>query len=223
MVNHLLIRGNKANGVEVLGKDNVISKYLASKDVILSAGVIASPQILMLSGIGDKAALHQLGIDVISHLPGVGGNLQDHAYFDIKYKCTENVSFYTEEFEAELQKWSSGKNTPLRSPGLNACAYIKTNKNCQNPDVALYFLPLAMASYDDFILEQCHAYSIFVIPCSPASRGTVTLQSCNPHQYPRIDQQYFSAEEDMQVLFDGIDIAQNLQTKSLLILTEGSV
>lgn len=84
----IIIKNNKAVGVEVMTGKNATQEIFANKEIILSAGAFASPQLLMLSGIGDKAELKNAGIDCIQHLPGAGKNLQDHLFYSVSALAT---------------------------------------------------------------------------------------------------------------------------------------
>jgi choline dehydrogenase len=184
LATRILFEGSRAVGVAYL-KDGVEQQARANKEVILSGGCVNSPQLLMLSGIGPADHLREMGIQVITDLPGVGRNLHDHPYV--------GVYFTTKPSFAEL---SSHITTGL------ATAFIKTQPELPKPDIQLIFLPCF------FPPETGSGYSFLVILTTPQSRGRLTLRSADPTQYPIIHANYLGNIEDLQALIAGIRLAQ---------------
>jgi choline dehydrogenase len=185
----------------------------ANKEVILCGGAINSPQLLMLSGIGNADDLTQLHIPVVSDLPGVGQNLQDHMEVYIQYSCLKPVSIYP------ALRWFNqpaiGIEWYLFSKGLGATnhfeagAFLKSSSAVQYPDLQFHFLPVAM-NYDGKQMHKGHGFQLHVGPMKPKSRGTITLRSNDPSEHPRILFNYNSAAEDREVMRKGVRLARGI-------------
>lgn len=208
-VKRIIIEDGRATGVEIIINSGKIETYSCSKEIILSAGAIQSPQILMLSGIGDREILRKFDIPVIHHLPGVGKNLQDHVW--------SGVSGYTNipmgnslirpwpMFKALMQHLFTKKG-PLGNSPLEANAFLKSDPSLTRPDVQFHMAPIAIApgyTTDIYKLDtfaKKDGYGILVILLRPESRGYITLQSNNPLDTPVIEPQFFSDKRDLEVL-----------------------
>jgi choline dehydrogenase len=208
-VKRILINEGKATGVEAIVSSGKIETYFCSREVILSAGAIQSPQILMLSGIGDRDTLEKFGIPVIKHLKGVGNNYQDHVW--------SGVSGYTNipmgnslirpwpMFKAFLQHLVTKKG-PLGNSPLEANAFLKSDPSLDRPDIQFHMAPIAIApgyttniyKLDTFAKKD--GYGILVILLRPESRGYIALRSNNPLDPPVIEPQFFSDKRDLEVL-----------------------
>ena len=152
-MNKVVFTGNAATGVEVEvnGKTEVISINQGG-EVLLTGGAINSPQILLLSGVGPKRHLRELDIDVVSDLPGVGANLQDHPAAVLSYACSkgnEGVSV-TSAIRIRgtniinpkvLFQWLFKRSGPLTSVGCDHGGFFKTDKSLPSPNLQLRFLP----------------------------------------------------------------------------------
>ncbi|MBT4882726.1 MAG: choline dehydrogenase [Glaciecola sp.] len=210
-VKRILIEDNQAVGVEVDISGNTHT-IMANKEVILSAGALQSPQILMLSGIGDKAELERQQITTVKHLPGVGKNLQEHVdactlvYSKKRDGFTSSPLSLLKMFPDTL-KYLFQKRGKLANSMLEAGGFLKSTDNLDRPDIQLHMVPLL---YDDngrdLKLMSKHGYSCHVCILRPESRGTVTLKSNNYLDDPIIDFNFFSDEQgqDRQVIIDGI-------------------
>jgi choline dehydrogenase-like flavoprotein len=216
-VKRILVKDNKAMGVEVdiKGKTHTI---MANKEVILSAGALQSPQILMLSGIGDKEALAKHNIALVKHLPGVGKNLQEHVdactlvYSKKRDGFTSSPMGLMKMFPDTL-KYLFKKEGKLANSILEAGAFLKSSEDLERPDIQLHMVPLL---YDDngrdLKLMSKHGYSCHVCVLRPESRGTVTLKSSNYLDDPILDFNFFSDEngKDRQVIIDGIRLVRKI-------------
>ncbi len=171
----------------------------ARRAVILAAGPINSPALLLRSGIGPAADLQALGIAVRHDLPGVGGNLQDHLEFYFQVACREKVTLYSAMHP--LAKAAIGARWLLRHDGLGAsnqfesCGFIRSGAGVRYPDIQYHFLPLAV-TYDGKSLAQGHGFQAHVGPMRSNSRGRVRLASADPADKPRIRFNYMSTPED---------------------------
>jgi choline dehydrogenase len=208
-VKRIIIAEGRATGVEVIVSSGKLETYTCSREIILSAGAIQSPQLLMLSGIGDRDILEKFGIPVVMHLPGVGKNLQDHVW--------SGVSGYTNipmgnslippwpMFKAFMQHLFTKKG-PLGNSPLEANAFLKSDPSLARPDVQFHMAPIAIAPgyttdiYKLNTFAKKDGYGILVILLRPESRGYVSLRSNNPLDAPVIEPQFFSEKRDLEVL-----------------------
>ncbi|KAL3868279.1 hypothetical protein ACJMK2_041106 [Sinanodonta woodiana] len=226
----VIIDRKVANGVEVIHGGRRYQIY-TSKEVILSAGVIGSPQILMLSGIGPKSHLDQLGIPVIADLP-VGDNLQDHLMLPVLTRV--NITGSVTE-KAMLSWWTSAQyylfgTGYLSSPLVEVVAHVSTEENKEvksAPDIQFVFLsglPKSNDLYDvrEDIMNEIHSklpeegFYAFVALMHPKSKGTIRLRSRDPFDPPIIDPNYLSEEEDIKTFIKGVRLLEKyIQTKTM--------
>ena len=194
----IIFENSRAAGVEVLhlGQKTVVR---AQREVILCGGAINSPQLLMLSGIGDADMLRDLGIEVVSDLPGVGRNLQDHLEIYIQHACTRPVSLYPAM--NPVRRLFIGLRWLLLSTGdgatshFEAGGFIRSRPGVMHPDLQYHFLPIAI-NYDGRSPAKGHGFQAHVGPMRPASRGRVRLRSTDPADPPHIIFNYLDAESD---------------------------
>ena len=196
----ILLDGKRATGVEFLraGSKQVVN---ARREVILSAGPIASPHLLQLSGIGPAAVLQQAGIDVVHDLPGVGENLQDHLEFYFQFRCQQPISL-----NAELNPWRKfliGTRWLLTKKGLGAtnhfesCAFIRSKAGVKWPDIQYHFLPGAMR-YDGNAAFDGHGFQVHVGHNKPSSRGTIRARTPSVQDKPEILFNYLQHQDDIE-------------------------
>jgi len=198
LVTRILFEGKRAVGVRYL-QGNVEHEVRANREVILSGGPINSPHLLKLSGVGPAEELKAQGIDVVHHLPGVGENLQDHLEFYFQVACTKPITLYSRQ--NLVSKGAIGARWLLRRDGLGAtnhfetCGFIRSRPGIRYPDIQYHFLPLAV-TYDGKGLASEHGFQAHVGPMRSKSRGFVRLKSADPREYPRIQFNYMSHEDD---------------------------
>ena len=222
-VSKVLIKDQQAYGVDVVIKGER-SSISAKKEVILSGGTIASPQLLMLSGIGDKNELNEQGIDCVHELKGVGKNLQEHvdACVLVKSKKTDGFTVSVSgllKMLPDTVKYIMAKKGKLANSILEAGGFIKSSEQVQRPDIQLHMLPLL---YDDNgrdlkLLSQ-HGFSCHICVLRPESTGTVSLKSANYQDAPEIDFNFFSdpAGKDKAVMIDGMRQLRKILTAPAL-------
>ncbi|MBA6289813.1 GMC family oxidoreductase [Colwellia sp. MB3u-4] len=222
-VSKVLIKDQQAYGVDVVVKGKS-SSITAKKEVILSGGTIASPQLLMLSGIGDKNELNEQGIDCVHELKGVGKNLQEHvdACILVKSKKTDGFTVSVSgllKMLPDTVKYIMGKKGKLANSILEAGGFLKSSEQVQRPDIQLHMLPLL---YDDNgrdlkLLSQ-HGFSCHICVLRPESTGTVSLKSANYQDAPEIDFNFFSdqAGKDKAVMIDGMRQLRKILTAPAL-------
>ncbi|HAI75466.1 MAG TPA: choline dehydrogenase [Microscillaceae bacterium] len=210
LVKQLLLEGDRVTGVEFFQKKKAVKVY-ASEEVILSAGAFGSPQILMLSGIGDAAALQKQGIAAKHHLPGVGQNLQDHLQFFIAYGCNQKITFNTATTLGNVLKYLLFKSGPFSSVPCRGGAFLHTTEGLDRPDLQLHFSPVWAHDVHDFAsLPKTDGFILGIGLIKPQSVGSVGLQSNNPWDAPLIDPQYLSAQADKDLLMRGYHIGQKI-------------
>lgn len=217
-VSRILIENDRAIGVEFFkgqAKENVYCK----KEVILSAGTFQSPQLLMLSGIGEEEELKKWGIALKKNLPGVGKNLQDHVFCLISSLCKDKITANHQlkplnQLKGLIQ-YLLFKKGPFTTSPLEANAFIKTDASFKRPDFQLHFAPVHLGSYDKDLYDvntypHSDGYSILPSLIQPKSRGFVALKSGNPKDTPLIQPNYLASEEDSQALIKGARIAYEI-------------
>ena len=199
LVDRVLVEGGRAVGVLARSKGQTL-ELGAGKEVILSAGSIASPMILQRSGIGPRDALEHLGIEPTHHLPGVGKNLQDHLEVYFQFHCKQPVSLNSKL--NLFSKFLIGARWFLFKTGLGAtnhfesCAFIRSRAGLKSPDIQYHFLPAAMR-YDGTPSIRGHGFQVHVGPNKPKSRGEVMITSPDPIAAPSIQFNYLQHAEDV--------------------------
>jgi len=194
----IVFAGRRAVGVRYV-RNGVEQVARASRDVILSGGPIASPQLLKLSGVGPAAELQAFGIPLVHDLPGVGENLQDHLEFYFQIESKEPVTLYSAM--NPVSKGLIGARWLLTKDGLGAtnhfetCGFIRSRAGIKYPDIQYHFLPLAV-TYDGSSLADRHGFQAHVGPMRSRSRGWVRLASPDPADKPRILFNYMSHQDD---------------------------
>lgn len=235
-VTKILIDKNKrAYGVEFL-KNGQRHRILARKEVILSAGALNSPQLLMLSGIGPANHLAEHRIPVIADLP-VGDNLQDHVGLGgLTFVVDEPVSFTKARFSTASSaiEYLMNERGPMTFPGIEAVAFVNTKYADPSglwPDIQYHFAPSSVQSdggenirkilnlrdglYNTVYkpLTNSETWSILPLLLRPKSTGWVRLRSKNPLDHPILEPNYFAHQEDIDVLVEGIKIAVNISAQ----------
>ena len=211
-VSKIIIENSSAIGVEIKNK-NKLEKIFAEKEVLLSAGAINSPQILMLSGVGPEEELKNHGINVISALNGVGENLQDHLETYVQYECTKPVTLYSSFNPINMAliglQWFLFKKGIAAHSNLEIGGFIRTNEMVDYPNMQYHFFPSLVIDHGRQN-PSCHAFQAHVGPMRPTSRGFVKLKSSNPIDSPRIQFNYMQTEHDLNEMREGIKIARNI-------------
>lgn len=216
----ILFSGKRAIGVQYLqGNDKNPTTVHAKREVILSAGAIASPQILQRSGIGAKNLLDEFKIPVVHDLPGVGENLQDHLEMYLQYECKKPVSLYP------ALKWYNqpaiGAEWLFLGTGIGASnqfeagGFIRTRPEFEWPNIQYHFLPVAI-NYNGSNAVEEHGFQAHVGSMRSPSRGRIRLKSLNPHDHPSILFNYMSHEQDWQEFRDGIRITREIMHQPAL-------
>jgi len=196
-VTKILFEGKRAVGVEFLegGEKRVVR---ATKEVILCAGTVNTPQLLMLSGIGPQDHLRQLNIPVVLNLPGVGQNLHDHVFITLSYN-TSLPSLHTEETLANIWDWVKNGEGPMTSPCAEVIAFEKSSPKLPAPDIELLAGPLFYIQHGAKI-PSGNGVTLGAILLKPKSRGSLKLKTGNPLDAPLIDPNYLAESDDLNLL-----------------------
>jgi choline dehydrogenase len=212
-VTRILVENGAAVGVEfATGPNATPERVVADQGVILSAGALQTPQILMLSGIGPADELEKANIPVIRHIPGVGKNLQDHIDVAAAWSCPQRVTAYS--LTKGLKALNIGLQYMLFKRGLGrenfleAGAFLKSHPDLAQPDLQFHLMLAVMT--EDKHLAPFDGFSIDIIPLKPESRGEVGLRSADPFEDPAIRPNFLSREADYRVLREGIRIARKI-------------
>lgn len=200
LVSRVLFEGTRAVGVEYI-KNGQSHKAYVSREVILSGGAINSPQLLMLSGVGNADDLKKLDIPVVCHLPGVGQNLQDHLEIYIQQACTQPITLHSAQ--KPLRKVCIGLEWLWRFTGDGATAHLETGgfirsrPGVPHPDIQFHFLPSQVIDHGRKPTQQ-DAYQVHVGTMRGTSVGWLKLRSANPRDHPVIHPNYLSTETDVE-------------------------
>ena len=214
----VLIEDGRATGIRIK-RHGLMETITANKEVILSAGAIGSPQILMLSGIGDPTELSQHGIDVVSASSGVGKNLQDHLQARPVYKTnlstinTEASNIFKQGLMA--MQYALTQRGPMTMAASLGTGFLKTDDRLETPDIQFHIQPWSA----DKPADGPHKFSAFtasVLQLRPESAGHLTLKSARMEDHPIIHPNYLATDTDCQTIVKGIQIARKIaQTEPL--------
>jgi choline dehydrogenase len=208
----VLLDGKRAVGV-TYSKGKQLFRAKARREVILCAGPINSPKLLMLSGIGDAAQLRELGIDSVHHLPGVGANLQDHIGVSLHYDCTQPITLNGRL--NPLSKMAIGLRWLLFKDGLGATSHYESNGFIRSapgipyPDIQYHFMAVA-AVFDGSSTYKGHGFHAYMNHGKPLSRGHLELRSKKPEDPPKLLFNYLDHEEDRRVLRRGTRLTREI-------------
>jgi choline dehydrogenase-like flavoprotein len=209
----ILFDGKRAVGVEYRqGKE--VRQIRARREVILSSGAFQSPQLLMLSGVGDGAALAKHGIATTHHLPGVGQNLQDHP--DFVFGFTSDAPYFTglsfggiARIFKGIAQYRRERRGPMTSNVGECGGFLKTRHDLDVPDIQLHFC-MAMVADHGRKPRWGAGFSCHVCLLRPKSRGSVQLQSADPHAAPAIDPNFLGEESDLDTMVAGFRLTKRL-------------
>lgn len=215
--------GKKAVAVEYHDSQQNNAKITlnANKEIILSAGVINSPQLLKLSGVGPKEELATFNIPLIHDLPGVGENLQDHP--DIMIRCLDktHTSFsptpgpYTLTF---LKRYFSQQQHFIFTP-TDCGGFIKSDPQQEIPDLQLQFAAIRMQPHGKGLFTPSRfGYVLHICHLRPHSRGKVRLKSANPFDAPKIEANYLDNPIEINALIAGLKIGRDILRQEAMVM-----
>jgi choline dehydrogenase-like flavoprotein len=204
----LELEGARVTGVRYRkGRKETVAR--AGREVILSAGAINSPQLLMVSGIGPAAGLEAAGVRVTHDLPGVGQNLQDHPFLTMLWEVRDSDTLYGADKPKYLLEWLLRRSGKLTSTAAEVCGFVRTRAGLPAPDIqfhmgALYFDEHGAVEFDG------HAATIAPTLVSPKSRGEITLRSADAADKPRILTNSLTEPEDVASMVAGMQLAREI-------------
>ena len=216
----VVVEGNRAVGVEY-EKDGARHVVGARREVVLCGGAINTPQLLMLSGIGDRGQLADHGIDVVQEAPDVGANLLDHLVVPLGFDVPNDTLFDAEK-PLQLVNYLVRRRGMLTSNVGEAYGFVKSRQDLELPDLELIFVPAPY--FDEGISEPYTTHAVVMGPIllKPHSRGTITLRSADPKDKTIIDPRYLTddAGADRAALMAGLrtcaDIANSPALKGII-------
>lgn len=216
LAGRILFDGTRAAGIEYR-QGGVTHAARAERELILCGGVINTPQLLMLSGVGDGDELQRLDIPVHTALPGVGSNLQDHVSVILMYHRREPGPFlrmmrYDRIGRAIAQAYIMGSGFAADVPG-GGVAFLKSRPELDLPDIQLLLTAAPLGAWPylkPFKAPFKDGFACRIVMLHPQSRGRVTLQSKDPAAHPKILQRFLATDADWQAVRAGVSIAREL-------------
>jgi choline dehydrogenase-like flavoprotein len=202
----IVVEGGRATGVRYLRR-GVEELAHAEAEVILSAGAIGSPHLLLLSGVGPAEQLIEHGIRVVADSPGVGANLSDHPVVTAMWHTPRDTALWEQAGPVQLGRWRYLRSGPLTSNIAEAGGFTRSLPSLPAPDLQWHVLPVPFER-EGLADPSTRAVSIMVSLVSVASRGVVRLRSTDPRHKPAIDPGYLYASEDMEPLVSGLRMAR---------------
>jgi len=206
--------GKRAATVEYVRPDGTPRTVTARQEVILSAGAIASPQLLLLSGVGPAEQIRRQGIDLVHDLSGVGRNLQDHVGAYLTYRVDEptyNCQLSLARRIGYCVNWLLFGRGPGTTPGAMANAFVRSTSDRTDTDLQIQFTPVGYKlTADALILLEEPAFT--AIPCvnRPFSRGWLELRSADYRDPPRIEPRLLEDGRDLDTLIRGCEITRQM-------------
>lgn len=212
LVSKVIIESDVCVGVEYL-QDGIRHQVMCDKEVVLSAGALGTPQIMMLSGLGPKQYLEACGVQVIHDMQGVGQNLHDHASAIISYYTTEPTALEDIVTESAINEYQHNHTGALSSNIAESGGFIRLSETI--PELQ-YHLHTMFCGVHGFDTPEGHGISLVVSVTNPLSRGYLKIISGDPTVHPYIDGNLFSNNKDIQILIKGLKIGRKLMQSTAL-------
>jgi choline dehydrogenase-like flavoprotein len=208
-VHGLELQGGRVTGVRLAKGETV----RAEREVILCAGAIGSPHLLLLSGIGDPDELRAAGVEPRHALRGVGRNLMDHPFVTVIWEVSDTGTLRDAEHPRHLAEWLLRRSGPLTSPVAEVCAFVRTRPGLPAADIQFH---MGAAYYEDHGQETYDGHCAVIAPVlvSPQARGRVWLRSADPTAKPRILTNSLSEPDDVRSLVDGVRLAREIAAQA---------
>jgi len=205
----------RAVGVRVGRPRGATETLRAEREVLLAAGAIGSPQLLLLSGIGPAQELRAAGVQARHDLPGVGRNLQDHPFVTIIWEVSDENTLYGADKPKPLAEWVLRRSGPLTSTIAEVVAFTRTRGGLPAADIQFH---MGAAYFDDHGAEEYDGHCMVIAPVlvSPQARGQVWLRSADPTDKPRIITNTLSISEDLESLIAGMRLAREIAAQAPL-------
>jgi choline dehydrogenase len=207
--------GTRATGIEYL-QNGRKRRARAEREIILCSGGIGSPQLLMLSGIGNAAHLREHDIEIVADLEGVGQNLQDHMTTSVQQACVQPITLHN-YFNPlgggrALLQYLLFRGGPLAQPGSESMAFLKTRPDRALPEVQFFFA-LALYRHNGRELIKQHGFQIHMNILRPESRGEIRLRSSDPLAPPLFDPNFLAHDDDRRVIREGVHLAREIMAQ----------
>ena len=213
MIDRVVIEDGRAVAIEaeVAGTKHRIA---ARREVVLCAGAYGSPALLLRSGVGDGAALTEVGIRCVHHLPGVGQGLRDHPSAAVQMKTSDPTSYgvsvrSTPRNILQALEYIFFKTGPVAGNVFEATGFVPSRAGLERPDLQLVFMP-AHRNRKPYPLPFGHGYGILSIAVRPKSQGSVRLSSADPHDHPLIDFNFYDHPDDLDTVRAGLKLARRI-------------
>jgi len=204
LVTRVVVEGGRAVGVRYRvsdGRSTGPEREVRAAEVVLAAGAFATPQLMLLSGIGPRDELEAAGVEVVHHLPGVGRDLQDHLGAFVQHRSSRPVGSNSIKGKPQLlsaaARWLALGSGPGASTHIEAGGFLRTTPDALAPDATVFFSSLVWPVAGMPVVEG-HGYQLYAYPGRVTSRGSVTLRSTDPSAAPVIRNNYLSTENDRQ-------------------------
>src|SRR4051812_1817694 len=221
-VTQVLVEDGRATGVryEHAGAEHVAR---ARHEVVLSAGAIKSPQILMLSGIGPVDHLREHGIDAVLDAERVGAGLQDHPFCAPEFSTPRTPNLWEEATPENVETWRRQGRGPMATMGAEAGAFVRTREDLPAPDLQTGAIP-GPAPDESWSMPDRRAVATIVIAVGVHSRGRLELASADPAARPAIDPAYLADDRDLDTLAAGVRMAREIAASEPLAgIVDGEV
>ncbi len=208
LVTRIVFEGDRAVGVRYLlrGREEFVR---AEREIVLAAGAVGSPQLLMLSGVGPADHLRDHGIDIVADSPGVGGNLSDHPVVTAMWHTPKTRGLWEQSGTVNLARWQLTRRGPLVTNIAEAGGFSRTDATLPAPDLQWHALP-APFEKQGLADPGKRALSLLITLAATASRGRIRLRSGDPRHKPDIDPAYLSDPADIAPLVRGIRLAREI-------------
>ena len=202
----VIVENGRATGIEYArGRERASAR--AEREILLTAGAINSPHLLLLSGIGPADELRAAGVAVVHDLPGVGKNLQDHLNISVLQEATQKITLDgMSQGLASLRvalQFALLKNGPGTTNAAEAGAFLSSRGDTQSPDIQFHFIPAQVVDHGR-TLAPGHGVTLHACCLRPESRGEIRLGSLDPLAPPVIDPNYLASAHDLKVLIEGV-------------------
>jgi choline dehydrogenase-like flavoprotein len=207
--------GDRAVGVRLRKGRRGEELVRAEREVLLSAGAIGSPQLLLLSGIGPASELRAAGVEARHDLPGVGRNLQDHPFVTMIWEVSDQQTLYGADKPKPLAEWLLRRSGPLSSTVAEVFAFTRTRGGLPAADMQFH---MGAAYFEDHGQETYDGHCMVIAPVlvSPKARGQVWLRSADPTAKPRIITNTLSEAEDVESMVAGMALAREIAGQAAL-------
>lgn len=211
----IVIDGRRATGVEYEDAGGARHRLHATREVLLSAGALQSPPLLMLSGIGPADTLRRHGVPLVHELPGVGRNLQDHIDIVHSYEAGSGRGLFglspsgIWQVGRGIADWRRQRRGALTTNFAEGNGYLRTRAGEAAPDIQLVFVIAKLVDHGR-ALVMGKGYSLHVGLLRPRSRGSVTLASADPRAAPLIDTNFLAEADDVERLVQGFKLARQI-------------